>query len=39
MSTPIFYHYLSSGELVSDGLDGVEPGYEPKETDIAIKTL
>lgn len=39
ISTPIFYPYLSSGELISDGLDGVEPGYEPKETDIAVKTL
>ncbi|CAO3690665.1 unnamed protein product [Rhizopus stolonifer] len=39
MSAPIFYHYLSSGEFVSDGLDGVEPGYEPKDADVVIKTL
>lgn len=39
MNVPIFYHYLPLGKFVSNGLDGVEPGYEPKDDSVVIKTL
>lgn len=33
------HHYLPLCKFVRNGLDGVEPGYEPKDDSVVIKTL